>query len=165
MRRIGQSGLILMALCCAAAAAPFEVGTNAVKVLPERNLPRGSGEAWTATNAVGQGNIIRRGLNTYMAQNAGTLGTNEPVFVAGTELNGMVTLQAVPIGPRRGFVIQLQDEGPVWVQVYAAGSEGDGFMLFGENAHWSESGDGVPQGAVYVISPASKTNAVGAVEW
>jgi hypothetical protein len=165
MKKTGLAGLILMALCCAATAAPFAVSTNTVKILPERNLTRGAGEIWASTNSVLQGEIIRYGLNTYMAQNAGTLGTNAPVHLAGIETNGAVRLQVVPTGPRRGMVVQLQSEGTVWVQVYSPGEEGDGFKLLGQNAHWSESGNGVPQGAVYVRSTSGETNVVSAVEW
>jgi hypothetical protein len=150
-------------LLCASDAAEFDAGTNAVKVLPERNLPRNSGTPWAATNSAAQGEILRYGLNAYMALNEGTLGTNAPVFVAGSETNGTVVLSVVPIGPRRGMVIQLLDAGPLKVRVYSPSHPG-WFRLIGENSSWSESGDGAPQGAVFVES-MSGTNTVSALEW
>lgn len=163
MKKAGLAGLVLVVLCCAASAAEFEVGTNLVKVLPPRSLTRGAGEPWAETNSVSQGDILRYGLNKYMALNEGTLGTNAPEFKTGTETNGTVVLQVIPIGPRIGMVVQLLDAGPVQVRVYSPTDPGT-FWLLGENSHWSESGSGVPQGAVFVVSE-SGTNTVSTLEW
>jgi hypothetical protein len=167
MRRIGLIGLMLVAALAAFGAPPVEmsVTTNAVKVLPERNLGRGYGTIWSVTNAVAQGDILRWGTEQYMAENAGTLGTNAPALsVSGTETNGTVILRYVEKGPRLGFILMLNTEGSVRVNVNGPAVAGSGIQLEGKKSLWQESDRGAPQGAIWVVSD-SGTNSVAALEW
>lgn len=143
-------------------ASGVEVATTAIKVLPERNLKYA--DVWESSTVVDQGAIMKWGNNFYMAEIFGTLGTNAPTFRSGVETNGTVTLRYIERGPRRGFVIQLHDAGPVWVKAYTAPGVDDGFKLSGSLAHWSERGDGCPQGAIWVASE-SGTNTITGSEW
>jgi hypothetical protein len=167
MRRIGLIGLMLATAMAAFGESPaaLSVGQTAVKILPERNLTRSSGIPWTATNTVSQGNIIRWSSQFYMAETGGRLGTNAPVHLAGTELNGTVPLRYVTAGPRRGFIAQMQSTGTVYLAVSLFPANGFGVKVSGELSHWSESGDGCPQGAIYGVSPSGQTNLVGGIEW
>jgi hypothetical protein len=167
MKRIGLIGLMLMAAIAAIAAPPVEmqVTTNAIKILPERNLGRGYGTVWSVTNAVAQGDIIRWGTDQYMAENAGALGTNAPTLsVSGAETNGAVILRYVEKGPRLGFILMLNTEGSVRVNLNAAAVPGKGIQLEGKKSIWQESDRGAPQGAIWAVSD-SGTNSVSALEW
>jgi hypothetical protein len=167
MKKIGLIGLMLMAAMVAFGAPPVEmaVTTNAIKILPERNLGRGYGTVWSATNTAAQGEIIRWGTEQYMAENAGTLGTNAPTLsVSGTETNGTVILRYVEKGPRLGFVLMLNSEGSIRVNLNSAAVTGSGIQLEGKKSIWQESDRGAPQGAIWVVSD-SGTNSVAALEW
>jgi hypothetical protein len=164
---MGMTGLVIFIAAMAAIAAPpveMTVTTNAVKILPERNLPRGYGTVWARTNAVSQGDILRWGTENYMAENAGTLGTNVPAFVVGSETNGTVVLRYVEKGPRLGFVLMLNTEGSVRVNLNGAAVPGKGIQLEGKKSIWQESDRGAPQGAIWAASD-SGTNNVAALEW
>ncbi len=166
--KFGLIGLIVLlatSMSPLLAAPPaFEVPTTAVKILSERNFTRGAGTNWVSEAEAAQGDLLSYGINFYMARNAGTLGTNSPVFQTGIETNGAVVLQYVDRTPRRGFVIQNQDAGTVWLGVYDPAESGAGFSLIGTSSHWSESGSGCPQGSIWAVS-ASGTNTVSALEW
>jgi hypothetical protein len=156
--------LLVMA---AIAAPPVEmtVTTNAVKILPERNLSRGHGTVWSNSAATAQGEIIRWGTEHFMAENAGTLGTNAPALsVPGSETNGTVVLRYVEKGPRLGFVLMLNTEGSVRVHLNGAAVSGKGIQLEGKKSIWQESDRGAPQGAIWAVSD-SGTNNVAALEW
>lgn len=166
-----QVAVLLTAVLClltsAQAAPPVEmsVTTNAIKILPERNLGRGYGTVWSATNSAAQGEILRWGTEQYMAENAGTLGTNAPALsVSGTETNGTVILRYVEKGPRLGFILMLNTEGSVRVNVNGPAVAGSGIQLEGKKSLWQESDRGAPQGAIWVVSN-SGTNSVAALEW
>jgi hypothetical protein len=140
------------------------VTTNAVKILPERNLPRGYGTVWSNSAAATQGEIIRWGTQQYMAENAGTLGTNAPVFTTGAETNGTVTLRYVEKGPRLGFVLMLNSEGAIRFNLNSPAVPGVGLRIRGEGGGWQDSDRGAPQGAIWVVSDEG-TNNVAALEW
>lgn len=170
MRRMGMTGLIGLMLAAAiftfgAPPVELQVTTNTIKILPERNLGRGYGTVWAATNAVAQGDILRYGTDQYMAENAGVLGTNTPALsVPGTETNGTVILRYVEKGPRLGFVMMLNSEGSIRVNLNGAAVPGKGIQLEGKKSIWQESDRGAPQGAIWAVSD-SGTNAVAAMEW
>ncbi len=160
--KFGLVVLLMAVACCLTPALAWEVSTNAVKILPERNLKYA--DAWEAETVVAQGSIMKCYQNFYMARTAGTLGTNAPIFKVGSETNGTAVLQYVERGPRRGFIVQLHDSGTIWINVYNPATPNTGFALIGQNAHWSESGNGCPQGSIWAIGETG-TNAVTAIEW
>ena len=166
MRRIGLIGLMLMA-AIAFGAPPIEiqVTTNAVKILPERGLNLNYGTPWSKTNLVSQGTVIRSGTGQYMAENAGRLGTNAPVFTSGSASNGTVLLRYVDKGQRTGFCLMLNStNGTVRINVTSPSAPGLGIQLKGERSIWQESGYGVPQGAIWVVSD-EETNRIAVMEW
>lgn len=166
MRRIGLIGLILTLAMAAHSAPPIEmsVTTNPVMVLPPRSMGRSEGSLWLATNAVSQGAILRWGGNHYMVQSAGITGTNAPVFVSGIETNGSAVLRYAEKGPRLGFVLMLNSEGSVRVNLNSPAIPGSGIQLEGKNSLWQESYYGAPQVAIWVVSDVG-TNRVAVLEW
>ena len=167
MRRIGLIGLMLMAAVIVFGAPPIQmqVTTNAIKILQERGLRREYGILWSKTNLVSQGAVIRYGNNQYMAEADGRLGTNAPVFTSGTASNGTAILRYIEKGQRTGFVVMLNStNGTVRINVTSPAVPGVGIQLKGERSIWQDSGYGVPQGAIYVVSDDG-TNGVAAMEW
>ena len=168
MKRAEQMGRIMLAGALAMVlgyyAVANEVTTNVVKILPERRSNVRSFPVWVAEDAIDQGTVIRYGNNAYFAETGGTLGTTAPTFRSGIETNGTAILRYIERGPRRGFVVQLHDAGPVRVNAYVAPDDERHFRLSGNLAHWSQSGEGCPQGAIYVVSE-SGTNTVTVTEW
>lgn len=149
----------------AAATWATEVTTTPRKILPERNVNVRQLDYWEEETEVAQGQLMRWGNNAYWVVTEGTTTNSPPTFTSGSETNGTAILRYISPGPRRGFVIQLHDVGPIWARAYAAPEIGDdGFLLSGELALWTESGDGVPQGAVYVAAEAGVSQ-VSATEW
>lgn len=167
---VGCGMLIVLMLpvwqpCSAAPPVSVEVGTNAVKILPERNLSLSYGTAWAEEAAVAQGDILRWSNQHYMAVTGGTLGTNAPDTTAtGIQTNGTVVLSYVEKGPRLGFVLQLQDAGSVRINLNSPAVPGIGIQIEGEKSLWQESDRGSPQGAVWAVSDAG-SNTVSALEW
>ncbi|MFA5688579.1 MAG: hypothetical protein WC959_05485 [Kiritimatiellales bacterium] len=150
----------------AAPAINKEISTNAVKVLPERNLLLKDGTPWQAELQVPQGLVIRSGTEHYMAENAGTLGTNAPtIFYPGWETNGTVVLRYIEKGPRLGFIMMMETDGTMRVNVNTPPTPGSGAILDGRLSTWQESGSqAVPQGAIWAVSETG-TNRVTAIEW
>jgi len=146
------------------AASATEVTTNALKVLPERTMRARNLDAWEAEVLVDQGQLMKWGQNMYWAVDGGMTGSEAPVFTSGSETNGTTTLAYIQPGPRRGFVIQLEEEGVVWLRAYQAPTEHEHITLTGDLAHWAESGDGVPQGAIWAKATVG-TNNLAATEW
>ncbi len=161
-RKLKFGMVLTAALCLLTSALAWEVSTNAVKILPERNLRHA--DAWEAETVVAQGDIMKCYQNFYMARVGGTLGTNAPIFRVGAETNGTAVLQYVERGPRRGFVVQLCDSGTIWLNVYNPAVPNAGLALIGRNAHWSESGNGCPQGSIWAVGETGTTG-VTALEW
>jgi len=160
--------LITLLVGRAVSAAPpveMQVTTNAIKILPERNLGRSYGTLWSAGAEVSQGDILRRGTDQYMAQNDGALGTDAPALhVPGTETNGTVVLRYVEKGPRLGFVLMLGSSGSIRVNINSPAVPGAGIRLEGAKSVFQESDRGAPQGAIWVVSDEG-TNTVSALEW
>lgn len=149
----------------AASQLTFQVPTNGVMVLPKRNMGRSEGAIWTPGATVHQGDILRWGTSHYMVQTEGVLGPRSPnLVVPGVETNGTAVLRYVEKGSRLGFIVQLDSTGPVRVALNAASEPGSGLMLVGENAIWQESGRGVPQNSIWLVSD-SGTNTVTVLEW
>ena len=171
MRKTGWTQLMIIAAIAVVAsvalcAPPVEiqVTTNAVKILAERGLNASYGSLWVKTNLVAQGTVIRSGVNQYMAETDGRLGTNAPAFTSGTASNGAVRLRYVDKGQRTGFCLMLNSPGPVRVNVGGPAVQGQGIQLKGERSVWQESGYGVPQGPIWVVSDEG-TNRVAVMEW
>ena len=160
-RMVLAAGLLALAV----AALATDVTTTPIKILPERNVNVRQLDYWVEETEVAQGQLMRWGNNAYWVVTAGTTTNIPPTFTSGSETNGTAILRYIKPGARRGFVVQLHDDGPIWARAYAAPEMGDdGFVLSGELALWSESGDGVPQGAIYVTAETG-TNQVSATEW
>ncbi len=174
IRRAPISGVRLAVFLCVLLAAtgsvpaaePIEmsVTTNSVMVLPPRNLGRSYGTVWSSETTVSQGDVLRWGNNHYMVQDVGTTGTNAPTFVVGTETNGTSVLRYIEKGPRLGFILMLNSDDSIRINLNGPAVPGIGPRIRGEMSLWQQSGNGVPQSGVWVVSD-SGTNAVAALEW
>ena len=166
MMRIAMAALMAVAVgILAGSAMATEVTSTPIKILPERNVNVRQLSYWESETEVTQGQLMRWGNNAYWAGTAGTTGETAPTFTSGSETNGTAVLRYITPGARRGFVLQLHDDGNVWARAYAAPvPESNGFLLSGKLSHWSEQGSGCPQGAIYIASE-SNTNTVSAMEW
>lgn len=155
--------VLLLALSAGFAQA-IGVGTTPIKILPKRNVRLV--EMWEAGKMVEQGSVLKHGYNYFMALNAGVLGDTPPSFNSGSELNGGVTLVYAPRGPRKGFAIQVHGEGRVWVRASRAPeiNQKRGVLVTGDLSHWSESGSGCPQGAIWVVAESTGTQ-ISIMEW
>lgn len=88
--------------------APFRqtIGTNAVKVLPERGIV--NPETFTIGQVYYLGNVAKANQKLYMCvatNSTGTAGTNTPWWATGEASDGTNTWRAFPNGIRRGWVL------------------------------------------------------------
>jgi len=117
MIRITSAAAVAMLVgYMAGTALGTEVSTTPIKILPERNVTVRQLSYWQADTAVAQGELMRWGNNAYWAVTAGTTGESAPGFTIGSQTNGTAILAYISPGPRRGFVVQLHDAGPVWAR-------------------------------------------------
>ena len=162
-----KRGCIAVALAVlAGTSAPLFAGsgssavtTNAVKILDTPG--RRSGQAWEASTAYAQGEVVRAGQTHYMALAAGTSGSEAPNGVVDV-VDGTVTWRHVLSRVRKGLFISNEGDERVTVN-WVTPTAGDGITLGAGEKVVMTAAD-TPQVAVYAIADSGSQN-VSVLEW
>lgn len=138
------------------------VSANAVKIMGAPSARRSSAQAWEASTAYSQGELVSSATARYLALVAGTSGSTGPSGT-GDQSDGTVTWRHVTGAPRQGLF--LANEGGVRVTVRFDGSvtAGAGITL-GAGEKIVLTGRDAPQTAIYVIAD-SGSDSFSAYEW
>jgi len=157
---VATAGAICIALLALAAAAvfaaPAEVGTTSVMLLP----PRGSlsAQAYATNTYYPQGSLVTANYARYWAVVGGTNDVTTPSGTGDT-VDGDVTWRHVKSGTRTGFLIVNPGPGTWHVSTENPATTNHPGLI--ENGHWLLEDY---QGAVYVIA-TTNSRPFTPVEW
>ncbi len=148
--------LVALAAVAVVFAAPIEVGTSSVMLLPPRgNL---SAQSYATNTYYPQGSLVTASNAKYWAVVGGTNDLNTPSGTGDT-VDGDVTWRHVKSGNRAGFLIVNPGPGVWCISTESPATTNHPALI--ENGHWLLEGY---QGAVYAISSTNSRPSVP-VEW